>query len=224
MVERKEVEEEDKESNGKTLVKRLTNVSNRVSLYNQDYKDGELLTFANVNSKKEFSERRKDGDKLDLGCKHLQTLTINKVSERETNCPTLGFRVSWSVYGAYRKLGRRRKMLVRDALEALILAISEDSKINPLTTPQIFNININMAKSEVRTQPSIDPSILQEKIRMLEEENRELRQLLRFYKEKFEKVRTQIAQLNLNITTKYDLESLLQKLRGLKEEFVRTQS
>lgn len=136
---------------------------------------------------------------------------------------------------AYKQLPENKKRLARKLFEIIILDLAGKSEIEKelkdlitedLPQPIIVNINYvdSSVKNEVRTQTSIDPSILQEKTRVLEEENRELKQLLRFYKEKFEKVRTQIAQLNLNITTKYDLEGLLEKLRRLKEEFVRTRS
>ena len=122
----------------------------------------------------------------------------------------LSFKVKPHIYGKYMKLPRSLKRLVRDILEETIsnigkAQIRKDEKHIIVNVP----VNISMQKMEVKNI-AMDPEVLYEKIRILEAENRELKDIVKYYKKQVQELQDQNTML-LKVKKKYD--ELKQKIQ-----------
>jgi len=115
----------------------------------------------------------------------------------------LAFKVRPEVHIAYRKLPRSLKRLVRDILEQTILNIGK-AQVRKEEKNIIVNVPVNIAMQKMEVKNiSMDPEVLYEKIRILEAENRELKDILRHYKKQVQELQDQNTML-LKVKKKYD--------------------
>ena len=114
----------------------------------------------------------------------------------------LGFKVKVKVYRKYMQLPRKLKRFIRDTVEQLILNIDK-AEIRTEEKHTIINmpINILVSKTEI-AKITMDPEVLYEKIRILEAENRELKDIIKYYKKQVKELQDQNTML-LKVKKKY---------------------
>jgi len=122
----------------------------------------------------------------------------NKYLE-ETESVILNFRVPLKYKILYSLLTKGEKRIVKETLKKTIETLAGKEPEKEPKQPLIMNINV--VKTEVKNI-AMDPEVLYEKIKVLETENRELKNILRHYKKQVQELQDQNTML-LKVKKKY---------------------
>lgn len=149
---------------------------------------------------------------------------------KETPTVVIGVRVPVKIYEIYNNLQRWEKKILRRAYAQLILqyatakpqiTVKEEIRQNV-----IVNVNIANAVAYASAKSQKDPAILEEKIKMLKAENKDLRELFDFWKKKavaLEHENALLKKKNGELEARIkelirDNEALQDKVRRLEEQ------
>jgi len=124
--------------------------------------------------------------------KRLQTIISD-----DTETAVIAFRVPKKYKILYDLLRRSEKREFKD----LWIQVLEQYYFGKTSESKNINIVVNIVKAEAKAG-SMDPEILNEKIKILESENKELKDILRYYKGKISKLEEENTML-LKVKKKY---------------------
>ena len=119
--------------------------------------------------------------------------------EKETEVLTLRIPRKYKIMYMLMKKSEKRlfKEVLIKTLEQVFNGLVSDTKN--------INININVVKAEakVENKPTVDSEILQEKVRILEMEKKELKDAMKYYKKRYEQLASIVKKMPDSIGEKY---------------------
>jgi len=114
-------------------------------------------------------------------------------------------------------LTREQKSKLRDIIEALILSYTKNrEKIENSQGTYIFNININ--ENKVKSEVNLDPELLLKKVKILEEQKKEAKQIIGFYENEIENLKREQKEL------KKQLDNYSLKIKTLQDKITKIKS
>ncbi|RLG01423.1 MAG: hypothetical protein DRN49_01265 [Thaumarchaeota archaeon] len=138
----------------------------------------------------------------------------NKYLE-ETESVILNFRVPLKYKILYSLLTKGEKRIVKETLKKTIETLAGKEPEKEPKQPLIMNINV--VKTEVKNI-AMDPEVLYEKIKVLETENRELKNILRHYKKQIQQLEAEKHELKKQIKV---LEGKLREIQPYAQAYLK---